>query len=219
MPSQPDPQEQPSDRPSLLTLAVASASSVVAAVLVSKLWGPGTIIGAAATPVIVTFVAELLKKPAGKITVVRVSPSGTQVHERTAPAPSAPASPPAGAAPEPGAGRSRRPLFALATGLVAFVIGAFVLTSSELVFGDSSVASGGKRTTIFSGPTQERPPPAEQAPQGPTPSVETTTVPAPTAPPERTVTETAPARTAPAEPGTSGPTGAVQAPGTGATEP
>jgi hypothetical protein len=218
MPSQSDTQEQPSTRPGVLTLVIASASSVVAAILVSKLWGPGTVIGAAATPVIVTFVGELLKKPAEKITVVRVSPSGTQVHERTAPPP--PTSPRSKAAPEPGERRSRRPLvFALATGLAAFVIGAVVLTGSELVFGDSSVASGGKRTTIFSGSTPDRPTPKEQKPEAPTPSVETTTAPAPGSAPEETETETAPAETTPpAAPGTSGPTGAAP-PETGATGP
>lgn len=216
MPSQPDPQEQPSNRRGLLTLAIASASSVVAAILVSKLWGPGTIIGAAATPVIVTFVAELLKKPAEKITVVRVSSTGTQVHERTAPPPAT--SPGAGAAPEPRERRSRRPLvFALATGLAAFVIGAVVLTSSELVFGDASLASGG--TTVFGGGTPERSDSREKEPEGPTGPTETTTVPAPARPPAETVTETAPEETTPPpRTGTSGPTGAT-APGTGPTTP
>lgn len=218
MPSQPDTQEQPSTRPGVLTLVIASASSVVAAILVSKLWGPGTVIGAAATPVIVTFVGELLKKPAEKITVVRVAPSGTQVHERTAPPP--PTSPRSKAAPEPGERRSRRPLvFALATGLAAFVIGVVVLTGSELVFGNASVASGGKRTTVFGGGTQERSPTQEQKPDAPTRSVETTTVPAPAPPPAETLTETAPDETTPPpRTGTSGPTGPA-APGTGATIP
>ena len=217
MPSQPSPQEQPSNRPGLLTLAIASASSVVAAVLVSKLWGPGTIIGAAATPVIVTFVAELLKKPAQKITVVRVSSTGTQVHERTAPPPP-PTSPGAEAAPERGERRSRRPLvFALATGLVAFVIATVVLTSSELVFGDASLASGG--TTVFGGGTPERSTTREEEPEGPTGPTETTTVPAPVPPPAETVTETAPEETTPPpRTGTSGPTGPT-APKTGTTTP
>ncbi len=218
MPSQSQTQEQPSSHPSLLTLAIASASSVVAAILVSKLWGPGTIIGAAATPVIVTFVGELLKKPAEKITVVRVSPSGTQVHERTAPPP-----PASGDLGERSVHRSRRrPLaIALATGLAAFAIGAVVLTSSELVFGDASVASGGKRTTVFGGGTQERPTPREEEREKQTPSTEsqttttTTTVPAPASPPETTP----PATTVPLETGT-GPTGAAPPPpATGATTP
>jgi len=184
MPSETSPQEQPSSRPSALTLVVASASSVVAAVVVSRIWGPGTIIGAAATPVIITLVGELLKKPAEKITVIRVTQSGTAVRERTAPAP-----PAGGELSERSVHRSRRrPIaVALATGLLAFVVGAVVLTSSELVFGDSSVATGAKRTTVFGGDTQERPPADRQAPgTGPTAPTETTTqtttVPAPDAP-------------------------------------
>ena len=228
MPSQPHPQEEPSSGPSLLTLAIASASSVVAAILVSKIWGPGTIIGAAATPVIVTFVGELLKKPAEKITVVRVSPTGTEVHERATPA-----SPPS----ERGAPRSpqsastmaarsvhrsrRRPLaIALATGLLAFVIGAAVLTSSELVLGDASVASGDRRTTLGGGGTTESSRKEKKKPATPTTStkIETTTVPAPTTPTTTTPAPTTPTVTAtPAVPTDPAPT--VPAPGTGPTAP
>lgn len=218
MPSQPSPQEQPSSRPRVLTLVIASASSVVAAVVVSQVWGPGTLIGAAATPIIVTFVGELLKKPAEKITVVRVSESGTEVQERAAP-------PGAGELGEGSVHRSRRKplLIALGTGLVAFVIGAAVLTSSELVFGDASVASGDKRTTVFGGGTPKRTPDAERAvpptATGPTTSTETQTetVPAPVPP---TVTKTTPRKAAPS--GTtppSGPSTPPAAPESGPTEP
>lgn len=229
MPSQQHPQAQPTSGPRPLTLAIASASSVVAAIVVSKIWGPGTIIGAAVTPVIVTLVGELLKKPAEKITVVRVSPTGTEVHERTAPSspsergasPSSPSAPGMSARSEH---RSlRRPLtIALATGLLAFVIGAVVLTSSELVFGSASVASGGKRTTLVGGPTKESRRKQKQKPATPTtsPKVETKTtiVPAPTIP---TTTVTAPTTstepvppTAPTDPAPTAP-----APGTGPTAP
>jgi len=229
MPSPQRPQAQPTSGPKPLTLAIASASSVVAAIVVSKIWGPGTIIGAAATPVIITLVGELLKKPAEKITVVRVSPAGTEVRERAAP-PSSPggratpaSSPSAPAMAARSVHRSRRrPLaIALATGLAAFVIGAVVLTSSELVFGDASVASGGKRTTVFGGPTKEssRKEKEEKEPATPTTSTgtttETTTVPAPTTP--TTTAPTTPTETTapsvPADPPT------VPAPGTGPTAP
>ncbi len=227
MPSQQDSQEQPSSGPSLLTLLVASASSVVAAIVVSRIWGPGTIIGAAATPVIVTFVGELLKKPAEKITVVRVSPTGTQVHERAAPTspPSergGPLSPPSasGMAARSEHRSRRRPLIiALATGLVAFVIGAVVLTSSELVFGDASVASGGKRTTVFGGHAEKRSSSRKQEPATPTTTATET----------KTTTEPAPARTTTTAPttstGTAPPTAptdsvpTVPPPGTGPTAP
>ncbi len=223
MPSQPSQPEQHSSRPRALTLAVASASSVVAALVVSKIWGPGTLIGAAATPVIVTLVGELLKKPAEKITVIRVSPTGTEVHERTAPPPLG-----QGGMAERSMHRSgRRPLaIALATGLLAFVIGAIVLTSSELVFGDSSVGSGAKRTTVFGGGTKRRPPRDKPStPASPTTTTtetrtETTTAPTPTTPTTPTPEQTTPTQTAPPSQ-TAPPTApeAAPAPETGTTSP
>jgi hypothetical protein len=56
---------------SVTTLMIASASSLVAALVVSKLWGGGTLIGAALTPVIVAIVSEGLRKPADVIVTVR----------------------------------------------------------------------------------------------------------------------------------------------------
>ena len=84
MPAQPLAPETPSNRLSVLTLVIASVSSVIAAVVVSRVWGPGTLFGAAATPLIITLVGELLRKPAEVITVVR-TPAGTQVREPGAP--------------------------------------------------------------------------------------------------------------------------------------
>jgi hypothetical protein len=55
---------------------IASASSLVAAVLVSKFWGGGTLIGAAVTPVIVALVSEGLRKPAQVVTTVRGTRAG-----------------------------------------------------------------------------------------------------------------------------------------------
>ncbi len=48
---------------SLQTLIIASVASAVTSYVVSRVWGPGTLIGAAATPVIVALVAESLRKP------------------------------------------------------------------------------------------------------------------------------------------------------------
>jgi hypothetical protein len=56
---------------SVTTLMIASASSLVAALVVSKVWGGGTLIGAALTPVIVAIVSEGLRKPADVIVTVR----------------------------------------------------------------------------------------------------------------------------------------------------
>lgn len=215
MPSQPTQPEQRSSGISPLMLAIASASSVVAAIVVSRIWGAGTLIGAAVTPIIVTLVSEALKKPAERITVIRISPTGTRVHEREAP-PTA-----AGAVPaemgERSVHRTRRPalLAALATGLVAFVIGAVVLTSSELVFGDSSVASGGKRTTILGGEPAERTAPDRQEdPATTTQPAPATEAPAPEATePAEPVPEVTPVEPAPEEP----PAVPEQPPATGTT--
>ncbi|MBB4661323.1 hypothetical protein [Conexibacter arvalis] len=57
-------QEGPAEsRISWRTLTVASVASVAAAFLVSSLWAPGTLIGAAVTPVVVALVSELVRKP------------------------------------------------------------------------------------------------------------------------------------------------------------
>jgi hypothetical protein len=55
------------DRPrsgvSFQTLVIASAASAVASFAASRIWGAGTLISAAATPVIVALVAEFLRRP------------------------------------------------------------------------------------------------------------------------------------------------------------
>lgn len=171
-------------RPSVLTLAIASVSSVVAAILASRLWGPGTLLGAAATPVVITLVGELLKRPAERITVVRGSRTGAEPLERATPA----ALEAGDLAPRSTYRPRRRAIvIALVTGLLAFGIGAVVLTSTELIFGSSSFGSGSGRTTILGGPAKDRSPTTTPQPDaGPTvttqTTTETTTAPAPAAP-------------------------------------
>jgi hypothetical protein len=209
-----------------MTLAIASVSSVVAAVVVSRIWGPGTLIGAAATPVIVTLVGDLLRKPAQVITVVRPStggrgPGGTEVHQHAAPRPRVmtpetvePAATPGPFAPAARRGLQRRTVIAaLVTGLVAFAIGAFVLTSGELVFGGSAAGRGD--TTLFSsggshGTTKTRTTKTTETTPTTVTKTTTTTAPAETTPPTTSTTQTVPAVPA-------GPTGASGA--TGATGP
>jgi len=208
-----------------LTLLIASASSVVAALLVSKVWGPGTLVGAAATPIIVTLVGELLQRPAEKINVVRVTPSGRRVHERVeaseAPVGSRIAAQDEMAPASVHRTRGRRPLaVALATGLVAFVIGAIVLSSTELVFG-GKLGSGGGTTTYFRGGghptgTTSAPKPATKKATPATTTTTTTTVPAPAAPPATTQTVAPTTPTTPTTPpppaGTTGPPGGATGP-------
>jgi hypothetical protein len=159
---------------SVSTLMIASASSLVAAVVVSKLWGGGTLIGAALTPVIVAVVSEGLRKPATVVATVRTratpvydpvqegrrglaegdlsrarpAAAGAQPQRRVHRAgPTVPAA--AAAASRAAPARSRRRLMlAVATGLAAFVVAGVVLTGSELVLGNSVVSSS-KRTTYI----------------------------------------------------------------------
>jgi hypothetical protein len=139
---------------SFQTLAIASLSSLAAALVVHKVWGGGAIVGAAITPVIVGIVGEALRRPVDKLSAPREG-------GRRLPADRAHDVPPAsrqrGDDPfglwEQERRRSSRGrtwlVLGLVTGVIGFAIAAFFLTGSELVFGGS--VAGGKRTTIFGG--------------------------------------------------------------------
>src|SRR4051812_42537373 len=72
----------------LSTLVIASVSSMAAAIIVRAIWGPGAIISAAVTPVLVTLIAEALKRPTQVVSTV------TAVRrENRPPAPMPPPSP------------------------------------------------------------------------------------------------------------------------------
>jgi hypothetical protein len=151
---------------SVTTLMIASASSLVAAVVVSKVWGPGTLIGAGATPVIVALVSEGLKRPARAIDTVRETRAarydpvaegrrGLREGDLERARPVMPAAAVAQrrvhtASARPGVLRLPRPrvMAAIATGIVAFILAGVLLTSSELVLG-KSVVSASKRTTYI----------------------------------------------------------------------
>ncbi|MGI8749079.1 MAG: hypothetical protein ACR2J6_00745 [Thermoleophilaceae bacterium] len=55
------------NRPDLRTLVIASVASAVAAIVVSRIWASGTPIAAAATPVLVTLLREVLDRPTSRI--------------------------------------------------------------------------------------------------------------------------------------------------------
>ena len=61
-----DPRED-TNRLDVRTLVIASFSAAVAAVVVSRIWASGTPIAAAATPVVVTILKEMLDRPTAKI--------------------------------------------------------------------------------------------------------------------------------------------------------
>jgi hypothetical protein len=244
---------------SLTTLMIASASSVAAAIVVSRLWGAGTLFGAALTPVIVALVSEGLHRPAKAVSTVRQSRTqrydpvaegrrGMREGDLDRARPARPGERPAAeraaaGAPAPARtararererasrGRSRRPLMlALATGLVAFVIGAVVLTGTELVFGDSAVSGSSGRTTLLGGrgsdtktteekttSTEETAPTTTTVTQTTTQATPTTTAPTTTTNPGVVPQSTSPGGT-PAPPATT--TAPAPAPSsTGATPP
>ena len=183
---------------SVATLAIASASSLAAAIVVHRFWQAGAFVGAAITPVIVAVVSETLRKP-----VDAVKSRTTTVNP-----------PPLSVPPERTVHGRRRKLhlgLAVATGLVAFVLAGFLLTGAEAVFGG---ASGSDRFRVVPGEQKKsddgargRDAPAQTQPsdEAPAPAPEETTpeeAPEETvpAPPEET-TPAPPAETVPAAPG------------------
>lgn len=76
---------------SITTLVIASAASACAAFVVSRVWGTGTLIGAAVTPIIVAIVTELLRRPAGRLPDIVPGPA----RDQAAPPPPAADEPPA----------------------------------------------------------------------------------------------------------------------------
>jgi hypothetical protein len=84
---------------SITTLVIASIASAAAAYVVSRVWGAGTLFGAAATPVIVALVSEALRRPVEKlppISVVRPGGLGAAHEQDREPAPTTPDGAPAG---------------------------------------------------------------------------------------------------------------------------
>jgi hypothetical protein len=195
---------------SIQTLLISSCSAVAAATIVPLFWQRGTVIATAMTPVIVAVVSEALNRPAEKIKAVapavtrrtatgaamrRFEPQAADTRhpesvgargrgpERFDPAPDSGVSDddPFGLR---GAERpSRRPWWkiGIATGLLAFVIGAGVVTASELALFGGSVSGKRGETTIFGGHTSKTSARDEKATPTATPSAEATATPTPTA--------------------------------------
>src|SRR4051812_49575796 len=66
-----DPDRKGGEGLSLRTLAIASAASLTAAMVTSRLFPPGTIYASALTPVIVAAVSEILYKPVDRVSDLR----------------------------------------------------------------------------------------------------------------------------------------------------
>jgi cell division septation protein DedD len=191
---------------------------VAAATIVPLFWQKGTVIATAMTPVIVALVSEGLRKPAEKITAVaprvtRRTATGAAMR-RFDPAAADTRHPESvgarGRGPErydpdmPRGGVSAEDPFGLheaatprrawwkiglATGLLAFVIGAGVVTASELaLFGNSVSGAGHGKTSLFGGSTKQStadatptPTPDATATPDATPTVTSTSTPTATA--------------------------------------
>jgi hypothetical protein len=209
---------------SITTLVIASCSSLVAATVVSQVWGGGTLVGAAVTPVIVALVSEGLKKPATVISTVRETRTSTRRYDPVAEGrrglregdlamPSRTRAAPERERSIHRAGRSapRRPIvLAVVTGLVAFAIAAVLLTTSDLVLG-RSVTGSARRTTLFSGSSNDSTKSTKSdtttTDQKTTPSTTTSTTPTQTSTTPTTTTPTTPAQTSttPTNPATPAP--------------
>jgi hypothetical protein len=198
---------------SLQTLLISSLAAVAAAIVVPMLWEKGSILATAITPIIVAVVSEALNRPAAVIKtaaprVARRTATGAAVRTRTPTGVGARGDgpeqlPPRGHDPfglyeDERPRGNRRPLkLALITGLLAFIIGAGVVTASELALFGHSVGQSHRSTGLFGGHTSKATATPTATPTATeTPTATQTATPTPT----RTITAT-PTPSATATPG------------------
>ena len=131
------------------TLVIASIGSAAAAVITSQFWIAGTPIAAAMTPVIVALVSEMLHRPTERI--------AERFTSETDALPEAAGAGPPPERPEPPARdvtiytqpRRRLPWRTiLVTGVLAFAIGAAIITLPELIAGQSLGRGDGKTSIL-----------------------------------------------------------------------
>jgi hypothetical protein len=199
---------------SLQTLLISSLAAVAAAVIVPTFWARGSLIATAITPIIVAVVSEALNRPAKVITaaaprVTRRSATGAALRSEQPTGVGARGGGPEQLPPrreDPfGLYEQERPArrfpwrLAVITGLIAAVIGAGVVTASELaVFGHqignsqrSTGLLGGKSSKATATPTPTATPTAtEDATETATPTETATETPTETATPSVTPTAT-----------------------------
>jgi hypothetical protein len=173
-----DPDREGGGGLSFRTLGIASAASLTAALVTSRIFPPGTIYASALTPIIVTAVSEMLNRPADAVSELRKQRRMMAMEARALEtarirgdqpsplrgAPEFAQGPEAdrefatnGDAQAPpihtyGRRRPRRilhPKVWIATGLAAFALTVAALTLPELIFGGA--VSTSHRTTFFGG--------------------------------------------------------------------
>jgi len=191
---------------SLQTLLISSLAAVAAAIVVPMFWERGSILATAITPIIVAVVSEALNRPASAIKtaaprVTRRTATGAAVRTRTPTGVGARGEGPEQLPPrrhdpfglyeEERPRGNRRPLkIALITGLLAFIIGAGIVTASELAVFGHSIGQPHRSTGLWGGHTKKsHATPTPTASPTETPSATQTATPTPT--PTPTVTATA----------------------------
>jgi hypothetical protein len=202
-------QESKSSGISVQTLLISSAAAVAAAVVVPLFWERGSLLATAVTPIIVALVSEALNRPAKAITAVtprvtRRSATGAAVRSEQPSGVGARGDGPErmwGPEDDPFGLRTpargpRRPWWKLAvlTGLLAAVIGATVVTASELAIFGHSVGGSDRSTSVFGGSgrsTEEEATPTATPEESATEEPEEQTTPAPTVTTEPTPTVSA----------------------------
>jgi hypothetical protein len=205
VPSEP---EEKSSGLSLQTLLISSVAAVIAAVVVPTFWERGSLLATAITPIVVAIVSEALNRPAKVITAAAPkvarrsatgaalrSPQPTGVGARGAgPERVGQGAPPWSRDPDDPFGlraaeapRRRFPVrLAVITGLIAAVIGAGVVTASELAVFGHSIGHSGRETSLFGGKATKA-----KATPTPTPTPSATATATQTATPSATATQTA----------------------------
>jgi hypothetical protein len=211
---------------SLQTLLISSLAAVAAAIVVPMFWEKGSILATAITPIIVAVVSEALNRPAAVIKtaaprVTRRTATGAAVRTRAPTGVGARGDGPEQLPPrrhdpfglyeEERPSGNRRPLkIALITGLLAFIIGAGVVTVSELAVFGHSVGQSNRSTGLWGGhvsktatPTPTASPTAtstatETATATPTPTPTLSATPTPTATVTPGIQQAAPTTTPPA---------------------
>ncbi len=225
------------------TLVITAIASAGAALVSSELFGAGTLVSAALTPVVIALIKEALDRPRRVVSTVvpaavarprrrRASgrADGRRQPAQEDPIPQAPVLP--GEVGEVHVYRStrRRWRLAIATGLLGFALAAAVLTVTELAAGGA--VSGSRATTYFGGGDADRgdtgterrqdaapaDDPARPAPST-TPDPSATTPAAPAAPEDGAQETAPPTSPAPATPAPPAQTAPAPAPGTPAPAP
>ena len=179
----PEPRQQSGGGLSLKTLAIAGAASATAAFLVPMIWEPGTVFAAAMTPIIVTVMTELLRRPADTVSAVAKRTTATpslkprrvepvqEPHEEFDPL-----------APPPPEDVAH---------LRTFVCAVVFVTGSQLLAGKSIGGDNGNSTTFFNGSSRrDRDRDGEQQTPTPTKTPEKDATRTPTPTPSATPTPT-----------------------------